>query len=372
MPKLRIEETAARRQARIDRGEDVIVGVNKYQLAEEPEIDVRDIDNTRRARGADRAARSRSARARDAGAVERALDALHASCARAGKGNLLAAGGRGGARARDGRRDLRRRSRRSTARYRAEVRSISGVYGAAYQGDDEFDARCGARSSAFAAAEGRRPRMLVVKLGQDGHDRGVKVIATAFADLGFDVDVGPLFQTPEEVARQAIENDVHVVGVSSQAGGHKTLVPRARAGARARGRAATIAVVVGGIIPPQDYAFLREQRRRGDLRARHARCRRRRARCSQVIASARGRRARRGAEPRSPTRRSWRGDPRRRPARAREGDHAAREHARRSRRARRRRSSTRSCPTRAARCASASPARPASARARSSRRSACT
>ena len=142
-------------------------------------------------------------------------------------------------------------------RHRAEVRSVSGVYGGSYRGDDEFEA-AQREVEAFAAQEGRRPRMLVVKLGQDGHDRGLKVIATAFADLGFDVDVGPLFQTPEEAAQQALDADVHVVGVSSQAAGHKTLVPQLIEALRQKG-APEIAVVVGGIIPPHDYPFLREQ-----------------------------------------------------------------------------------------------------------------
>ena len=142
-------------------------------------------------------------------------------------------------------------------RHRAVIRSISGIYGSAYEDDDDF-ARIHAAVDAFARGEGRRPRMLVVKLGQDGHDRGMKVIATAFADIGFDVDVGPLFQTPEEAARMAVDNDVHVVGVSSQAAGHRTLVPQLVRALAEKG-ADEIAVVVGGIIPPQDYAFLREQ-----------------------------------------------------------------------------------------------------------------
>ncbi len=142
-------------------------------------------------------------------------------------------------------------------RYRAVVRSVSGVYGGVYEGDEEFDAML-REVTEFAEREGRRPRMLVVKLGQDGHDRGMKVIATAFADLGFDVDVGPLFQTPAEAARQAIENDVHVVGVSSQAAGHKTLVPELVAELERQG-STDIAVVVGGVIPPRDYEFLRER-----------------------------------------------------------------------------------------------------------------
>jgi methylmalonyl-CoA mutase len=254
MPKLRIEEAATRRQARIDSGEDTIVGVNKYRLEKEQPIEVRDIDNS-----AVREAQVRrlvEVRAhRDAGAVERCLGRL-AELARSGEGNLLEAAIEA-ARARASVGEISEALEQVYSRYRAEVRSVSGVYGGAYQGDDEFDA-VRREVEAFAESDGRRPRMLVVKLGQDGHDRGLKVIATAFADLGFDVDVGPLFQTPEEAARQAIENDVHVVGVSSQAAGHKTLVPELVEALRAAG-AADVAVVVGGIIPAQDYEFLRER-----------------------------------------------------------------------------------------------------------------
>ena len=253
MPKLRIEESAARRQARIDGGRDVVVGVNKYRLAEEPVIDVRDIDNTavRRAQ-VERLAKIRAAR--DGARVERALEALR-ECARSGRGNLLDLAVEA-ARARATVGEISSALEDVFTRYRATVRSISGVYGAVEQGDPDYERVC-AEVREFAAREGRRPRMLVVKLGQDGHDRGMKVIATAFADIGFDVDVGPLFQTPQEAARQAIDNDVHVVGVSSQAAGHKTLVPELVAALRAEG-AGDIAVVVGGVIPPQDYAFLHE------------------------------------------------------------------------------------------------------------------
>jgi methylmalonyl-CoA mutase len=254
MPKLRIEEAAARRQARVDSGEDVIVGVNKYRLAEETPLDVRDIDNTAvREAQVRRLERIRSTR--DAGAVEKALARL-TELATSGQGNLLEAA-IDAARVRATLGEISLALEKVYTRHRAEVRSVSGVYGGTYRGDDEFEA-AQREVEAFAKQEGRRPRMLVVKLGQDGHDRGMKVIATAFADLGFDVDVGPLFQTPEEAAQQALDADVHVVGVSSQAAGHKTLVPELVRALRAKG-APEIAVVVGGIVPPRDYPYLREQ-----------------------------------------------------------------------------------------------------------------
>jgi methylmalonyl-CoA mutase len=253
MPKLRIEECAARRQARIDRGDDVIVGVNKYRLPEEDEIDVLDVDNAA-VRQAQIARLAQVRARRDSGAVEKALAELQ-EVARSGQGNLLEAGV-AAARARATVGEISAALEQVFTRYRADVRSVSGVYRAVYEGDPEFDA-VRREVDDFARARGRRPRMLVVKLGQDGHDRGMKVIATAFADLGFDVDVGPLFQVPAEAARQAIENDVHVVGVSSQAAGHKLLVPQLVEELRKQG-ASNIAVVVGGIVPPKDYDFLRE------------------------------------------------------------------------------------------------------------------
>jgi methylmalonyl-CoA mutase len=253
MPKLRIEEAAARRQARIDSGEDVIVGVNKYRLAEETPLDVRDIDNTAvREAQIRRLEKIRSER--DAGAVERALARLE-ELAASGRGNLLEAAVEA-ARVRATLGEISFALEKVYTRHRAEVRSVSGVYGGSYRGDDEFE-EVQREVEAFAAQEGRRPRLLVVKLGQDGHDRGMKVIATAFADLGFDVDVGPLFQTPDEAAQQAIDADVHAVGVSSQAAGHRTLVPQLVDALRKRG-APEIAVVVGGIVPPRDYPYLRE------------------------------------------------------------------------------------------------------------------
>jgi len=253
MPKLKIEEAATRRQARVDSGEDVIVGVNKYRLDEEADLEIRDIDNSA-VRDA-QIRRLESIRAsRDAARVEAALAQL-TQLAESGEGNVLEAAVEA-ARARATVGEISKALEDVWGRHRAEVRSVSGVYAGVYAGDEEFES-VRREVDEFAAEEGRRPRMLAVKLGQDGHDRGLKVIATAFADIGFDVDVGPLFQVPEEAARQAIENDVHVVGVSSQAAGHKTLVPELVEELRRQG-APEIAVVVGGIIPPRDYAFLRE------------------------------------------------------------------------------------------------------------------
>jgi methylmalonyl-CoA mutase len=253
MPKMRIEEAAARRQARIDRGEELIVGVNRYCLEAEPPVEIRDIDNT-----AVREAQIRRIRAvRDSRDEEACRDALAAltSAARDETGNLLALAIEA-ARARATVGEISDALEAVYGRYRAMTHSISGVYGAAYADDEEFAATQGL-VEAFARAEGRRPRMLVSKLGQDGHDRGARVIATGFADLGFDVDIGPLFQTPDEAVREAIENDVHVIGISSQAAGHKTLVPQVIDGLKREG-ASDIIVICGGVIPPQDFATLRE------------------------------------------------------------------------------------------------------------------
>ena len=252
MPKLRIEESATRRQARVDSGEDVIVGVNKYRLESEDRLEVRDIDNTA-VRDAQIRRLEQIRAARDGAAVEKALAEITA-LARSGEGNLLSAAVEA-ARVRATVGEISDAMEEVFSRHRAEVRSVSGVYRSVYR-DEEGFRRITQSVEAFAKESGRRPRMLVVKLGQDGHDRGMKVIATSFADLGFDVDVGPLFQTPAEAAQQAIDNDVHVVGVSSQAAGHKTLVPELVDALREAG-ASEIAVVVGGIIPPQDYDFLR-------------------------------------------------------------------------------------------------------------------
>jgi len=250
MPKLRIEEAAARRQARIDRGEETIVGVNKYRADEAERVDVLAIDNTKvREQQIARLAEVR--RTRDPARVAAALEAL--TTAAYGDGNLLERALEA-SRARATVGEISDALERVFTRHRATIRSVSGVYGALYEGDEAYR-RIQREVEVFARAEGRRPRMLVVKLGQDGHDRGAKVIATAFADIGFDVDVGPLFQTPEEAAREAVENDVHVIGVSSQAAGHRTLVPALIAALKAAG-ADDILVVVGGVIPPQDYDFL--------------------------------------------------------------------------------------------------------------------
>jgi len=243
----------SRRQARIDSGEDVIVGVNRYQLSEHDEIEIRDIDNAA-VRDAQMRRLEGIRAGRDSAAVERALTHL-TDLARTGEGNLLEAAV-AAARLRATVGEISDALESVYTRHRAEVRAVSGVYSASYHGDAEFE-DVGREVARFAEEEGRRPRMLVVKLGQDGHDRGMKVIATAFADLGFDVDVGPLFQTPDEAARQALENDVHAVGVSSQAAGHKTLVPELIECLRAHG-ASDVTVVVGGIIPPPDYPFLRD------------------------------------------------------------------------------------------------------------------
>ncbi len=250
MPKLRIEESAARRQAAIDRGDEVIVGVNKYKLAKQDPIDILDIDNMK-VREA-QIARLKATRAgRDEAACQKALAELTRRAEQGG--NLLEAAVEA-ARARASVGEISDAMEKIFGRHRAEVKTLAGVYGAAYEGDAGFEA-IQKDVEAFAEEEGRRPRMLVVKMGQDGHDRGAKVIATAFADIGFDVDVGPLFQTPEEAAQDAIDNDVHVVGISSQAAGHKTLAPKLIEALRAKG-AGDILVICGGVIPQQDYDFL--------------------------------------------------------------------------------------------------------------------
>lgn len=253
MPKLRIEEAAAKRQARVDRGEDIIVGVNKYQSNETTHVDVLDIDNSKvRLSQIERLNKMKASR--DAVAAKAALDAL-TQAARDGSGNLLALAV-AAMRARASVGEVSSALEIVYTRHKAEIRSIAGVYGAAYRDDPGFSA-IQHQIQDFAKAEGRRPRMLVVKLGQDGHDRGAKIIATAFADLGFDVDIGPLFQIPDEAARQAIENDVHVIGVSSQAAGHKTLVPQLIQALHDQG-ADDIRVICGGVIPAQDYPMLRD------------------------------------------------------------------------------------------------------------------
>jgi len=254
MPKLKIEESAALRQARIDRGEETIVGVNKYKVENPEKVDILDIDNT--AVREAQVKRLKDVRAkRDEAKCRATLEAL-TRAAGGGNGNLLELSIEA-MRARATVGEVSDALEKVYTRHRATIRSVTGIYGSAYDGDEGF-AKIKAEVASFASEEGRRPRMLVVKLGQDGHDRGAKVIATAFADIGFDVDVGPLFQTPDEAARQAVENDVHVIGVSSQAAGHKTLVPALIDALKGR-KADDILVVCGGVIPPQDYDELLKQ-----------------------------------------------------------------------------------------------------------------
>jgi methylmalonyl-CoA mutase len=248
MPKLRIEESAAKKQAAIDSGRDVIVGVNKYRLAEEDPIEVLDVDNT--AVRKSQIARLEKMRAeRDETACQKALAAITAACEDASQ-NLLGLCVEA-ARQRASVGEISDAMEKVFGRHKAEIKLVSGAYGSVVESDDNF-AALKKRIDAFAAGEGRRPRILIAKMGQDGHDRGAKVVATAYADAGFDVDVGPLFQTPEEAAKMAVENDVHVVGVSSLAAGHKTLVPQLAAALKALG-AEEIAIVCGGVIPRQDY-----------------------------------------------------------------------------------------------------------------------
>ncbi|MGD1107601.1 MAG: methylmalonyl-CoA mutase, partial [Terracidiphilus sp.] len=251
VPKMRIEEAAARRQAGIDSGRDVIVGMNAYPALEEPEIPVLDIDNDA-VRTAQVKRLEQLKRKRDAGAVREALEKLQ-RCAEAGDGNLLECAVEA-ARKRATLGEISLALENVWGRYEATTRTIAGVYSVESANGEEFK-KAQRMVEEFEREEGRRPRILVAKMGQDGHDRGAKVIATAFADIGFDVDVGPLFQTPREVARFAMDSDVHVVGVSSLAAGHRTLVPQLIDELRALSRD-DILVVVGGVIPPQDYRFL--------------------------------------------------------------------------------------------------------------------
>ncbi len=249
--KLKIEASAAEKQARIDSGRDVIVGVNKYRPGQEDPIDFRDIDNVAVRENQVRRLKELRAR-RDRNKVEAALAALTAA-AGSGNGNLLELSIQA-MRLRATVGEVSDALEKAWGRHRASSKEVVGVYAAAYQSGEGWDSLKG-EVEGFAAREGRRPRILIAKLGQDGHDRGARVVASAFADLGFDVDVGPLFQTPQECARQAIENDVHAVGVSTLAAGHKTLVPQIIESLRAQG-ADDIVVFVGGVVPPQDYEFL--------------------------------------------------------------------------------------------------------------------
>jgi methylmalonyl-CoA mutase len=253
LPKMRIEEAAARRQAHIDSKKESIIGVNKYRLEKEEPIDILDIDNTA-VREAQIAQLKRLREERDEARVRWALQALTHS-AETGEGNLLAYAVEA-ARARASLGEISDAIEKVCGRHKAIIRSISGVYSAEYADKDEIQA-VKKMTDDFEIEEGRRPRIMIAKMGQDGHDRGAKVIGTAFADLGFDVDIGPLFQTPEETAKQAVENDVHVVGMSSLAAGHKTLLPQLVEELKKLGRE-DIVVVVGGVIPAQDYDYLRE------------------------------------------------------------------------------------------------------------------
>jgi methylmalonyl-CoA mutase len=253
VPKMRIEEAAARKQARIDSGRDVIVGVNAYPSPEETPIPVLDIDNAA-VRELQLKRLDQLKRTRDNDAVRRSLEQLE-HCAAAGSGNLLECAV-DAARKRATLGEMSSALEKVWGRYQASTRSIAGVYSTEAGNAEEFK-KAQQMVIEFEKAQGRRPRILVAKMGQDGHDRGSKVVATAFADVGFDVDIGPLFQTPREVARHAVENDVHVVGASSLAAGHKTLVPQLIDELKRLGRD-DILVVVGGVIPPQDYEFLYE------------------------------------------------------------------------------------------------------------------
>jgi methylmalonyl-CoA mutase len=251
MPKMRIEESAARRQARIDQGADVIVGVNKFQLPDEEPLDVLEVPSTVRDEQVARLEELKGKR--DEAAVQSALAAV--TQAAEGDANLMAASIEA-VRARATVGEVSDAIEKVFGRYVATTQCISGVYAAEF-GDSEIIASLRKRTEDFAAKQGRRPRILMTKMGQDGHDRGIKVVATALADLGFDVDISPMFQTPEEAAKMAIENDVHMVGASSLAAGHKTLVPALIAELKKLG-GGDVLVFAGGVIPPKDYGFLAE------------------------------------------------------------------------------------------------------------------
>ena len=251
IPKMRIEEASARKQARIDSGKEIILGVNKYRLDKEDPIETLDVDNTKvRLAQIDRLKKLRAER--NEAECQAALDAL-TRCVETGEGNLLELAV-DAAKKRASLGEISYACEKIVGRYKAVIRSISGVYSSEFQGTDEFQ-KARELADKFATIEGRRPRIMVAKMGQDGHDRGAKVVSTGYADIGFDVDIGPLFQTPAEAAKDAVENDVHVLGVSSLAAGHKTLVPQVIEELRKLGRE-DIMVIVGGVIPPQDYQFL--------------------------------------------------------------------------------------------------------------------
>jgi methylmalonyl-CoA mutase len=251
VPKMRIEEAAARKQAKIDAGKDIIVGVNRYQLEQEDQMDILEVDNTR-VRDAQIERLNTLKASRNQEKVNELLAKLEAS-ARSGEGNLLEIAV-ACARERASLGEISFAMEKVFGRHQAVIRSISGVYSSESMNDKDFE-KAKELVLQFAQLEGRRPRIMIAKMGQDGHDRGAKVIATSFADIGFDVDIGPLFQTPAEAAKQAIENDVHVLGVSSLAAGHKTLIPQVIEELKKQGRS-DIMVVAGGVIPTQDYDFL--------------------------------------------------------------------------------------------------------------------
>ncbi|MBL7899411.1 MAG: cobalamin-dependent protein, partial [Crocinitomicaceae bacterium] len=253
IPKMRIEEAAARKQARIDSGKDIIVGVNRYQLDKETQLDILDIDNAKvRKSQIERLEKMR--KTRNTEDVQKALEKLTAGAK--AKENLLELAVEC-ARKRASLGEISDAMEKVFGRYQATIRSISGVYSAEAMNDKEFE-KARQMADQFAQLDGRRPRIMIAKMGQDGHDRGAKVIATAFADLGFDVDIGPLFQTPEEAVQQAIENDVHILGISSLAAGHKTLIPTVMKELKKKDRE-DIMVIAGGVIPQQDYEFLYKQ-----------------------------------------------------------------------------------------------------------------
>ena len=268
VPKLRIEEAAARTQARIDAGKQAVIGVNKYQPVNEAPIDVLKVENsTVRRLQIDKLSRLRSERSQQD--VDDALAALTRSAGE-GNGNLLALA-IDAARAKATVGEISDAMEKVFGRHRAEIKSITGVYKREASTMSNRVEKVQALIDAFEEAEGRRPRILVAKIGQDGHDRGQKVIASAFADVGFDVDIGPLFATAEEAARQAVENDVHILGVSSLAAAHLTAVPELKAALKKQGRD-DIMIIIGGVVPPQDYDALYQGRRRGDLPAGHRDC----------------------------------------------------------------------------------------------------
>ena len=251
IPKLRIEEAAARKQARIDSGQDIIVGVNQYRLEKEDPLHILDVDNQMvRKQQVEGLEEIKSKR--DTEKVNQSLEKL-ILCAKTGQGNLLEIAVEA-ARNRATLGEISDALESIFGRFKAQIKSFSGVYSAAIKNDETFE-KAKQLANVFAKQEGRRPRIMIAKMGQDGHDRGAKVVATGYADVGFDVDIGPLFQTPAEAAKQAVENDVHILGVSSLAAGHITLVPQVIEELKKHGRE-DIMVIVGGVIPAQDYQYL--------------------------------------------------------------------------------------------------------------------